>query len=44
MPRDRFTAGGFYHNERAQFGIKALIMEGVFLFVLVKLLNISRWT
>lgn len=40
--RDRFTAEGYYHNERAQLGDKALVIACALPVVLVMLLGVSR--
>lgn len=40
--RGRFTADGLYHRERAELGLKAVMIAGVLLFVLALLLGISK--
>jgi hypothetical protein len=40
--RGRLTADQLYHRVRAELGLKALLIAGVFFFVLVLLLGLSR--
>ena len=40
--RGRFTADTLYHHTRAELGLKAFMISGAFLFVLVAMLGVSR--